>query len=229
MDTMTLDPIYIADQSRLIRKILGWTQENLADAANLTTRTIEKIESGKQKRPSWQTLQQIGKATGFQPTVFHKPSPEEEKRQKEELLASMAKNLVIQTEPIGKAGDLYTRLGSFQAVMVDSSHIEVDDVLTLSAALADHFQDLADIWEDCTRSQQLEACELAAEWCLEIEGMGYQPMLGFFRQQHRQILEMYVRIVVISFLPKAQASKTPYAIVQASEGWQIPKEDRPKM
>lgn len=42
MDTMALDPTYIAEQSKLTRKLLGWTQENLADAANLTIETLQQ-------------------------------------------------------------------------------------------------------------------------------------------------------------------------------------------
>jgi DNA-binding XRE family transcriptional regulator len=38
MDTMERDPTYIAEQVKFIRKWHGLTQENLANAAGLTTR-----------------------------------------------------------------------------------------------------------------------------------------------------------------------------------------------
>ena len=56
METVERDLQHIADTLRLLRKMRGLTQENLAEAANLATRTIEKIESGRH-RP-WETLEQ---------------------------------------------------------------------------------------------------------------------------------------------------------------------------
>lgn len=41
MDTMERDPLHIAAQVRRIRKVHRLTQDNLADAANLTVRTIQ--------------------------------------------------------------------------------------------------------------------------------------------------------------------------------------------
>lgn len=39
METMERDPDYIAKQVKFLRKMFHLTQENLADAAGLTTRT----------------------------------------------------------------------------------------------------------------------------------------------------------------------------------------------
>ncbi len=64
METMDIDAKYIADRSRFIRKTLGWIQENLADAAGLTTRTVEKVESGRHV-PNEQTLRSLARALGF--------------------------------------------------------------------------------------------------------------------------------------------------------------------
>ena len=59
MATVERDPQYIADTLRRLRRMLGLTQENLAEAANVSTRTIEKSESGRHS-PDEQTL-----ANGF--------------------------------------------------------------------------------------------------------------------------------------------------------------------
>ncbi|NWG54599.1 MAG: helix-turn-helix transcriptional regulator [Hydrogenophilaceae bacterium] len=56
MQTMERDPEHIAKTLKLLRKTFGLTQENLADAAGVTTRTIEKAESGRH-RPDEQTTQ----------------------------------------------------------------------------------------------------------------------------------------------------------------------------
>ena len=61
MKTVERDAAFIAKQVKFIRKMFRLTQENLADAAGLTTRTIEKIESGRH-RPEEQTLRSIARA-----------------------------------------------------------------------------------------------------------------------------------------------------------------------
>jgi transcriptional regulator with XRE-family HTH domain len=77
MEPMERDPKYIADQVKFLRKTLGLTQENLADAAGLTSRTIEKIESGGH-RPEEQTLRSLARALGLDVNIFQNPSPEQE-------------------------------------------------------------------------------------------------------------------------------------------------------
>lgn len=47
MEVMERNAEYIAAQCKYLRKMLGLTQENLADAAGLTVRTIQKVESGR--------------------------------------------------------------------------------------------------------------------------------------------------------------------------------------
>jgi DNA-binding XRE family transcriptional regulator len=81
MDTMERDPTYIAEQVKFIRKWHGFTQENLANAAGLTTRTIEKIESGRH-RPDEQTLRSIARAIKVDVKFFEKPTPEQQARQR---------------------------------------------------------------------------------------------------------------------------------------------------
>lgn len=79
METMERDPAYIAEQVKFIRKMHKLTQENLAEAAGLTTRTIEKIESGRH-RPDEQTLRSIARAMQIDVHYFEKPTPEQEAR-----------------------------------------------------------------------------------------------------------------------------------------------------
>jgi DNA-binding XRE family transcriptional regulator len=44
--TIEQDPMFVAAQVKLLRKVFALKQQNLADLSGLTTRTIEKIESG---------------------------------------------------------------------------------------------------------------------------------------------------------------------------------------
>ena len=81
MEVMERDPAYIAQQLKFLRKTFRFTQENLADAAGLTVRTIEKLESGRH-RPEEQTLRSLARAFKLDVKYFEKPTPEEEARQR---------------------------------------------------------------------------------------------------------------------------------------------------
>jgi len=69
MDSMERDPLYIAEQVKFIRKMHRLTQENLADTAGVSTRTIEKIESGRH-RPDEQTLRSLARAVQLDVSFF---------------------------------------------------------------------------------------------------------------------------------------------------------------
>jgi transcriptional regulator with XRE-family HTH domain len=84
METVERDPAYIAGQVRFLRKLFRLTQENLADAAGLSTRTIEKVESGRH-RPDEQTLRSLARALNMDVKVFEKPTPEQEARTRAEM------------------------------------------------------------------------------------------------------------------------------------------------
>jgi len=88
MEVMERDPAYIARQVKFLRKMHRLTQENVADAAGLTTRTIEKIESGRHT-PDEQTLRSLARAFKIDIRYFEKPTPEEEARQKAEIARSI--------------------------------------------------------------------------------------------------------------------------------------------
>lgn len=67
METMERDADYIASQCKFLRKMLSLTQENLADTAGLTIRTIQKVES-RRHVPDVQTLRSIARGVGFPPS-----------------------------------------------------------------------------------------------------------------------------------------------------------------
>ncbi len=181
METMESDAQYIAARCKEIRRLLGWTQENLADAANLTTRTIEKTESGRHS-PSEQTLRIIARAVGFDLKVFSKPTPEQEKCAQEELERSLRKTTLVPTSPIKTTNDFYSRNFEWQAFMSDASAVEADDALLLTAAICECITDLDGIWDLSTASQRLDYSKSIAKLCNELEGLGYVTQFGSFRQ-----------------------------------------------
>lgn len=119
MEVMERNAEYIAAQCKYLRKMLGLTQENLADAAGLTVRTIQKVESGRHV-PDVQTLRSIARGIGFDVTVFAKPTPEQEKRQQEEIERALKKTALVPTSPIKKANDFYSRNREWHALMINA-------------------------------------------------------------------------------------------------------------
>ncbi len=99
---MDKDPAFIAQQVKFLRRIHNLTQENLAEAANLSTRTIEKVESGRHV-PDEQTLRGIARALGFDAKIFNKPSPEQEAQWQVELDRAGRKTALVPTYPIREA------------------------------------------------------------------------------------------------------------------------------
>ena len=110
METMERDPQYIADHLRLLRKLYKLTQENLADMAHLSTRTIEKVESGRH-RPEEQTLRSIARALGRDVQYFAKPTPEQEARQRAESERAIRKTVVVPIHPVRTAKDFLNLYG----------------------------------------------------------------------------------------------------------------------
>lgn len=228
METMERNAEYIANQCKYIRKIFALTQENLADAAGLTVRTIQKVESGRHV-PEVQTLRSLARALGFEVAIFSKPTPEQEKRQQEEIERALRKTMLVPTSPIKTPNDFYTRNREWHGLLIDSSAVEVDDALELTAAISDWMTDLDGIWDISTASQRLAYSTEIAGLCRELEGLGYLAHFGHFRQQHMLDEEMILRVGMVTFLPKSNNDGDRYGIVTLEDPWEIPKQDRPKL
>ncbi len=228
METMERDTAYISSQCRFLRKMLGLTQENLADAAGLTVRTIQKVESGRHS-PDVQTLRSIARAIGFDVAVFNKPTPEQEKRQQEEMERALRQTALVPTSPIKKANDFYSRNKAWHAIVINTEAVEVDDALALAASISEWMDDLDGIWEISTASQRLEYASSIAALCQELEAFGYLTHFGQFRQQHMQDKGMVWNVGLISFLPKAEHDGDRYGLVTLDDPWEIPEQDRPKL
>src|ERR1700722_6734956 len=99
MDTMERDPSFIARQVKFIRTMFRLTQENLADAAGLTTRTIEKVESGRH-RPDEQALRSIARAVKIDVKYFEKPTAEQEAKQHADMERALRKIVLVPTNPV---------------------------------------------------------------------------------------------------------------------------------
>lgn len=227
METMERDPAYIAEQVKFIRKLHKLTQENLADAAGLTTRTIEKIESGRH-RPDEQTLRSIARAMQIDVRYFEKPTPEQEARQKAEMERALHKMVLVTTNPIRKASDFLAAFGQQHAFRIDISAVTDDAALETAAAMSDWITDLNDVWDDCAMSQRLEYARSFVELCEDMDRHGFVCHMGTHKQQLRQkdrpILISTVGLMTL--LPKDGSEGSRYALVQLEGGWESQESDR---
>ncbi|MEQ8295920.1 MAG: helix-turn-helix transcriptional regulator [Nitratireductor sp.] len=227
MDTMERDAAFIAQQVKFIRKWHGLTQENLADAAGLTTRTIEKIESGRH-RPEEQTLRSIARAMQIDVKFFEKPTPEQEARQKTEMERAVRKMVMAPTQAIRSANDFFGAFAQRHAFRIDTSNVTEDEALDTAAAMTDYITDLNDVWDDCPRSQQLEYARSFVDLCHQLETQGYVCHMGHHRQQLRQKDRpiLVFTVGVMTLLPKAEAEGARYALIQLEGGWESLEADR---
>lgn len=230
MDTMERDPTYIADQVKFMRKMFRWTQENLAGAAGLTTRTIEKIESGRH-RPDEQTLRSIARAFNLKGVeIFKKPTPEEQARQRAEIERASRKMVMVHSRVIRTAADFLSAFGPLEFFRTDTSLVEDDKVLDLVATMADQIRDFIDIWPEVYETERLTYARSFAEQCTELEKLGFDCHMG----QHRQRLrdkgkpDLVCSAGFMSIRPKTDR-QMKYAMVQLDGRWETLEEDRPVM
>lgn len=228
METMERDPAYIAEQVKFIRKWHELTQENLADAAGLTTRTIEKIESGRH-RPEEQTLRSIARAVQIDIKFFEKPTPEQEARRKAEMERAFRKAVVVPITPIGTASDFLSAFDQRDAFRIDTSAVSDDGALEAAAGMADYITDLNDVWVDCPMSQRFEYARSFVELCKQIEQEhNYVCYLGHHRQRLRQKDRpaLIFEFGVMTILPKAENHDPRYALIQLEGQWESLDADR---
>jgi transcriptional regulator with XRE-family HTH domain len=227
MITMERDPAFIAQQVKFLRKMLRLTQENLADAAGLTTRTIEKIESGKH-RPEEQTLRSLARALNIEVTYFEKPTPEQEARQRAEIQRAIRKTVLVPTDPIRTASDFLAAFDQRHAFRFDTSAAQDDEALEIAASLVDWVKDLNDVWDDCSMSQRLRYARDFVDLCAQLEQFGLVCHMG----QHRQVLREKGRsdltfvVGLLSIQPREGVEGRRYALIHLDGKWETVDEDR---
>lgn len=182
MTSMERDPAFIAGQLRSLRKLQGLTQDNVAEAAGLTRRTIEKLESGRH-RPEEQTLRSIARALQVEISVFEKPDAAEEARLYAEMEDATRKVAVLATYPIRTASDFLAVFTLLDGFRVDMSAAANEAALEIAGALGDWIRDMGAVWEDAYPSQQVQYASEFAKLCIEIEQYGYLCYMGKYRQQ----------------------------------------------
>jgi transcriptional regulator with XRE-family HTH domain len=227
MPTSERDPAFIAQQVKFIRKMFRLTQENLADASGLTTRTIEKVESGRH-RPEEQTLRSIARAVKIDVRYFEKPTPEEEARQRADLKRALRKMVMVPTNPILTTSDFLAAFGERHAFRFDTSQVQNEEALDVAASLVDWIKDLNDSWDECNASDQLQCARSCVELCGQLEAIGYLCHMG----HHKQVLrekgrpDLVLLVGLLSVQEKSGAEGTRYALVELEDPWETLDEYR---
>jgi transcriptional regulator with XRE-family HTH domain len=227
METMERDPAYIAQQVKFLRKMLKLTQENLADAAGLTTRTIEKIESGRH-RPEEQTLRSLARGLKLDVTYFEKPTPEQEAAQRAEIERAVRKMVLVPTDPVRTASEFLSAFAQGHAFRFDTPADQSEELLEITASMTDWIKDMNDVWVDCDMSERLGYARSFAEMCTQLGELGYLCHMG----RHRQALyeegrpDLVFVVGLMSIRKKEEAEGRRYALVKLEGKWETVKEER---
>lgn len=206
----------------------GFTQENLADAASITTRTVEKIESGRHA-PEEQTLRSIARAFSLDVKIFAKPFPADEAQVRAEMERALRKTVLVPTRPIRTASDFLGAFGERHALRFDCSAVKDDEALEAAASLGDCLRDLTEVWSDMYMSQRLESAREVVALCSNIASRGYLCHMGHHRQQLRQKdrSPLVIEVALVTILPKHENDGTRYGLVSLEDGWETVPTDRP--
>jgi transcriptional regulator with XRE-family HTH domain len=227
MEAMERDPAYIAQKVKFLRKWAKLTQENVADIAGLTTRTIEKIESGRH-RPEEQTLRSLARAFQINVAHFEKPTPEQEAKERADIARAARKTVVCPTDPVRTASEFLSAFDHRHVFRFNAPAQQSDQLLQVTASMFDWVQGLNDVWEDCSMSQRLEYARSFAEFCHQLEALGYLCHMGHHRQalyeKGRPALVLVVGLMCIR--KKEEAEGRRYALVELDGRWETVKEER---
>lgn len=218
----TIDAEFVANRSRTIRKNMNLTQENLAEMSGLSTRSIEKFESGRHK-PQFQSLEMIAKAVGFDVTVFKKPTPEEEEEFRKSIEQASRKTVIAKTKPIKSASDFLHHYEKWDARRVHFGNLASDEAMQIASYIDDFLEDLSCVWDDCYSSQRFEYAQQILTWCNDLETLGYLCHIGTHKQRLRsEALENLEFLVgIVSFLSKEEANDEKYTVIELEGDWEV--------
>ena len=215
-----IDSEYVAEQVRFMRDILGWSQEALALAARVSTRTIEKVESGRHT-PNEQTLKQIAAAAGFEMAVFRKPSPEEKAKSRVHMERALRKTDVVTISPIVAASDFLSTFRANHACRFDSSEVVGNEPMRVAAEMQDWIEDVMLAWSDLSATQQLDLAEEFIRMAGQIRKHGFVCFGGSHEEAFRTGAErLKMRVGVLCLIPEGRERETEYAVVRMEGPWE---------
>lgn len=221
------DPQYIAEKVKFIRRMFSLTQQNVAEASGLTTRTIEKIESGKHL-PQEQTLRSLARGLSMNVGVFDKPDPAVQAQQRQAMLKAAQKMLVVSTHIVRTTTELMAALDNLQGIRVDISQVTDESALEIAAGMSDWTTDMLDVWNEISTTEQLSSARSFVEMAAQLERRGHVCHMGRHGQRLRQKSgqDLTVQIGVLAVRSKEDSKGMRYALVQLEGAWERLEEDR---
>lgn len=131
-----------------IRSLRSWTQEQLADAAEVTSRTVQRAEAG--EPVAAESLQAIAGALGVGLDELRRDQAAEDQKK------LMERYIRVDMVPVREGPELLT-LTPWDALLVQANGPEIAvrhaDAL---AALRDALTDMGDVWDEAPASTHLE-------------------------------------------------------------------------
>lgn len=222
---MDLDLAFFADRLKFLRRVHGLTQDNIASMCGMTTRTVEKLESGRHN-PSEQTLRSLCRGLSVDRSYFVKPTPAEEARQKAAMMKAVRTTAVVQTTIVRTAQDVMKNLGGTQAWNLDIGEVG-EDAMADAASITDLFTDWSEVWDDINMADRAGAAADVGAACRELEAAGYLTHVGRYRARRRfaEGPPLVLTVGLLSIRPAAESENQSVALVPMEGGWERLKED----
>ena len=159
---------HVASKLKLFRQVLGWTQEHLAEAAGLSSRTVQRAENGEEM--SGETLQALAAVFDLSVAVLRQPVPSEDEIRKGAEQAQKRYKFIALMK-IERASDLQGYMGA-DAWQVDHvaglSEEQEDEIAVLEELLRDY----GDLWSDLEPTHRREALKTIFETIARLTGTG---------------------------------------------------------
>lgn len=177
---LSLPPNILGFWTKCIRTTMHWSQEALAASANLTPRTIQRIEAGEQV--SITTRRGLARGLGYEnPDIFEDPEfittvlkliGDMQGLKVEDFHKQFPDHIPVATRRVENGEALAALVGSSEA-----SLLHCDDEVSLegkrqAAHLFDYMRDLVDIWDDISFSDRLSYTQEMEKMVRDLESLG---------------------------------------------------------
>jgi len=161
---------HYGERIRELRKKRAWPQEQLAEVAGISVRTIQRIEGG--EPASFETLKAMANALDVAVEELL-TAPEQSSKPPGPVSSPVTFLTRIRT---GK--DLFGFLGGAGAHLFDEGNLEHPDDIELIAALFQDLHDYGDIWSDLEPAERVRVPYSFNERICEIEERGLWIFAG---------------------------------------------------
>ena len=191
---------------KLFREMYGLKQEALAERANVSLRTLERAESGKDKdRPSDNYLKRIAKALMLEEDFFTRIHSIKSKEELEKEIKEREKAFTkIELTKSRNAKDIMNTISGSHMSWSEILISDNDKAEELAAGLVDYLQDLGDILSEISETSKLEMRrglqlmldELEAEGFVVYHTKGKRVVMNtMFGETKQTLFDVYYYII----------------------------------